>query len=316
MAPALAGQLGRVDCRLVGGRIKVGAKNIGGQMQSTFRGSGRVQESFALDLTTVWPKLVYQALGSEFEIRLAVSAGEQVSIHRAPQPMVAGTRAAFRQQADGGVEFTWSDGTQSVSLAGHTLWHLWLADPDLCARELLPLLRLLHPSWAFDKQGAAVERALLAAAEQNWTDRWPRWNELVDQLGDDEYSRRRAADQALRNAGLAVVPFLQNLDREDLEPEQRSRVRRIVASLKRFNEEDTAARAALWLAGDPTIWLVLLGREQPELRRAAARELPEILGRPIDFDPDADAATRAGQLARLRAELTPAAEPAADEARS
>lgn len=314
MAPALAGQLGRVDCQVVGGRIKLTAQHIGGQMSSTFRGSGRVQESFTLDLTTVWPRLDYQASASTFEIRVAASAGEQVAIQREPSQGTETAQVGFIQRPEGSVEFTWRKAQESIALEGRTLWHVWLAEPELCTNELLPLLKLLRPSWDLDKQAISVERALLAAAEQDWTARWPRWTELVAQLDDDQFTRRRAADRALRSAGMSVVPFLQNLEIARLEPEQRSRVRRIVANLQRFNDEDTPDRAALWLAGDPSIWLTLMARDDVSLRRIAAGELAEILGRSIEFDPAGELDLRAGQLAKLKAEvLQPvAAKPTAD----
>lgn len=304
MASPLAGQLSRLNSRIVGGRIRVTSQNIGGQMSSTISGGGRVKESFDLDLTTAWPRLEYQASAKTFEIRLSVSAGEQVTIQRETSQETAPTRVSFKQVPEGGVELVWRSGEQSTTLAGSTLWHVWLADPKLCNSEVLPLLKLLRPSFELDKQAEALESALLVAAEQNWASRWPRWTELVAQLNDDQFARRRSADQALRSAGLAVVPFLQNIDEAQLEPEQRSRVRRIVASLRRFNEEDTPDRAALWLVGDPGIWLTLMGRDEVALRRVAANELAEILGHSIEFDPEGDASLRAGQLARLKLEIT------------
>jgi hypothetical protein len=303
MTPALAGQLSHVECRLLGGRIWLTSKHIGGQISSTFRGNGQVQESLAVDLSSAWPRLEYQALSQEFAIHASVSAGEQVSIRREPATGTPGPRVIFKQVPDGGVELEWQDGDERAVCRGPTLWHILLTKPQFCRRELAPLLKLVHPDWDLATEADAVEQAVLNAARQTRNDRSARWNELLDELASDAFSRRRAADRALRAAGLAVVPFLRGLDDARLEPEQRMRVRRIVASLTRFDDEDTPDRVALWLVGDPAIWLALAARDDEHLRRTAAAELEEILGRPINFDPTADADKRGEQLARLTNEI-------------
>lgn len=319
MAPALAGQLSRVECRIVGGRIKVTSQKIGGQVSTAFRrGNGQVQESLAIDFGSAWPKIDYQASTAELEIRIAVALGEQIAIRREPASGMSGARIALNQQPEGSVELSWQQGDAAVRIAGPTIWHVWLAEPQRCTEELAPLLRLIRPDWDFAAHGAAVERALFDAAGQSWTEHWPRWAELVQQLGDDRFSRRRIADRQLRRAGLAAVPYLQNLDDAQLDTEQRSRIRRIIDHLQRFEDEDTPQRAAIWLVGDSRVWLALLTRDEESVRQTAAEKLAEVLGRSIDFDPAGDAATRAGQLARLRAEIEvarPAVTPPVDEAR-
>ena len=141
-----------------------------------------------------------------------------------------------------------------------------------------------------------------AAAEGNLPDP-QRWAALVEQLGDERYSRRAAADRELRAMGRVVFTYLQGLDRDRLDAEQHYRVRRIVMSLAANMNNDLPPEIARWLAGDPVVWLALLSRDDESTRRLAAERLEALLGEPISFDPAADPATRTEQIERLRQEV-------------
>src|SRR4029079_14969066 len=52
------------------------------------------------------------------------------------------------------------EGTSQRSLGGDSFWHLYLAEPDLVRRHLVPLLEILHPSWHLASMGSAIEEAL------------------------------------------------------------------------------------------------------------------------------------------------------------
>jgi hypothetical protein len=66
-----------------------------------------------------------------------------------------------------------------------------------------------------------------------------------------------------------------------------------------------ARQIAVWLAGDPATWLVLLERPEASIRRTAARQLTALRGEPIAVDPTADPKTQARQRAQLRAKFEP-----------
>jgi len=60
---------------------------------------------------------------------------------------------------------------------------------------------------------------------------------------------------------------------------------------------------ASWLAGDPSVWLILLGRSEAATRRQAARQLSAMLGGPIPVDPEADPSTQKTQMEQLRSRI-------------
>jgi hypothetical protein len=142
-----------------------------------------------------------------------------------------------------------------------------------------------------------------AAAEGDLPDPG-RWAVLVEQLGDERFSRREAADRELRSLGRVVSIYLQQLDASQLDAEQHYRVRRILMALSARTDNDTPPEVAQWLAGDPVVWLAMLSRDDEPTRRLAAERLKALLDGPIAFDPAADAATRQGQIDELRLRIS------------
>jgi len=191
------------------------------------------------------------------------------------------------------------EGKQQVYSAP-SLWHLLLAYPAETKRHLVPLLELLHPNWRLSETAATVEIELLRKAGSNEISDRKRWAELVERLGDDSFAKRQAADRALRAADPTVLSYLEQLDFRRLDAEQQFRVRRIIESLSDRLGDDLPEQVASWLAGDTSVWLILLTRSEVATRRQAARQLAAMLGSPIPVDPEADPATQKNQIEQLR----------------
>jgi hypothetical protein len=194
------------------------------------------------------------------------------------------------------------DATREIEAA--SLWHLLLAEPELCRKEIVPLIAMLDADLALVKRAEAVEAALydLPVRRRDDGDRrqWSRW---VEQLGADKFAERRGAELNLRAAGRPAALYLAALDLDQLDPEQRLRVRRVLAARRSPAKNETPRRVAERLAADPRVWLALMTRPDPDQRRHAAEHLAQLLPTPIQFDPEADAAARAKQIEALRAKL-------------
>ena len=119
------------------------------------------------------------------------------------------------------------------------------------------------------------------------------------QLASERFAERETAERELRAAGQVIVPYLQSLPSDQLDAEQTTRIRAIVGSLS-VEYEDRVDRVVAWLAGDETVWLTLLDRDDLEQRRFAAAQLAALLGQEIEFDPEAAADARREQIERLR----------------
>jgi hypothetical protein len=200
------------------------------------------------------------------------------------------------------------EGKQQIYSAPN-IWHLFLAYPAETKQYLVPLLELLHPNWKLSESAATLESELLRKAGNKETSDRKRWTALVEQLGDDGFAKRQAADRAIRAADPAVLSFLQQLDFSRLDAEQQFRVRRIVETLTDRLGDDSPEQVASWLAGDASVWLVLLNRSEVATRRLAARQLIAMLGGPIPVDPEADPASQKTQMEQLRLRIeSPASE--------
>jgi hypothetical protein len=149
-------------------------------------------------------------------------------------------------------------------------------------------------------QIAQVEAELLAAARRGHVPDRGRMGELVRQLGHPEFAERQAAHREFRALGQSAASFLEQLDENALQVEQRTRLRQIKRSLQ-LSTGDTPMRVASRLSDDKVLWLSLLERDQLMERQLAARHLERIVGHALAFEPAASPAARRGQIHRLRA---------------
>lgn len=236
------------------------------------------------------------------EEKLSITAGTdgRVAIRRKPGSKGKTVPSEFLQEPSRPLMLTFGKDAEKRSIKAPTIWHLLLAHRDACKRYVLPSFELLHPNWKLLDQADQVEKELLAAARSGKLPDRKRWAELVDQLGDPRFARREAADRQLRALGRPVVAHLRSLDRDKLDAEQQYRIHRIIRSLTSTLGDESAGQVANTMLGDPTIWLILLGRDSKATRQTAARHIERLLDGPIDFDPAADPATRKRQIEALR----------------
>ena len=193
-----------------------------------------------------------------------------------------------------------------------------LLHPDECNRQLFPLLAGFFRCCRVLQQMNSVEETLLADATASDIASRQRLKELVQQLGDDHFANREAAERQLRTLGGWVSGPLRQLDFHQLDAEQQVRVQRIleVTALRLRLQRRTAEQipldrqigplsreVAVWLAGDPATWILLLERPEGAIRRTAAKQLACLLAEPIAIDPAADPETQASQRPQLWAKI-------------
>jgi hypothetical protein len=126
--------------------------------------------------------------------------------------------------------------------------------------------------------------------------------ELVNQLGSRSFQQRQSAARQLIEIGQPLVAFLDQLDQQGMDREQRRRLAEIDKALN-TGSPDTPARAAAWLAQDRSIWVALLDHADYDCREHALARLQQLSSARIQFNPSADPGTRHSQIARLRQQL-------------
>lgn len=282
---------------IVQGRIEVQGRRFGSPALKT------PNEQFIIRAVGGRASISYQLTGSEGKFSLQLSDGNRLHIVHEPAADSSRPRLEYEQAPAEPIRLTVGAGEDQTVYVAKDLWYLLLAEPEVCREHLAPLVEVLIRDQNLAKLARQLETALVKAGSAGTGAERERWAKLVDALGDDRFSRREAADRQLRQVGPAVVTFLTRLDPLHLDAEQQYRIRRIVRALSDRSSEDTPELAASWLAGDPTVWLDLMEREEESTRKVATRQLETILGKPVPFDPTADAATRQAQIDKLRAAI-------------
>jgi hypothetical protein len=260
--------------------------------QITFRGGGGVGNTGSI---------AYERTTPQEEFKIEVTSDGALRFSRTPKGSSTMTPIQFSQGSGDPLSLTVGAADKQQVYRAPTLWHLLMEHPEE-SRPVVALLEQLRPQWGIVKVTASVEAELLKTAGGKRPDRQA-WLALVQQLGDDQFTKREAAERRLRSVGPGVLAFLQHLDFDQLDAEQQSRIRRIIKSVSRQTTDDTPEQVAAWLSEDPAIWLVLLSRADASVRQTAAKQLSAILGEPISVDPAADPAAQKDKREQLRARI-------------
>lgn len=292
---AMSNQLRYSQLRIMGGRIKVTtddpARAIDYSSQIEDR-EERLQLSSVGGLVT----MNYQLATPKFRYFFEVQNGSQVTIRREPAARSNHDTWELTQKTAGPLVLRIGKKDSQRQVIAPTFWHLFLAEPEFCRKELVPLMEVVRPNWRLvDDAALLVSRLVQAPNSANNVDRQRVWT-LILQLGSDKYVERQAADRELREMGSALLPLLRGIKQSQLDAEQRYRLTAIENDFSGQDREDSPEIVALWMAGDPHTWLALLQHPEPATRRVALEQLKRLLGTELEFTPEADEPTRAAQL--------------------
>lgn len=279
---------------------------------STSSSSNGQTESFSLSGNNGEPVLRYSRSNSGEAFSVLADGGKLLKIKRAMQGQ---PEVEFTQTHGEPLSFVVKSADNRQEYRGATLWHVFLAYPEVTSASLIPAIEPVSPEWNLTRLFASVEKCLLRRAFDGEDVRRNQWAENVRQLGSEEFARREAADRRLRASGAAGLAYLEQLDPKDLDAEQQFRVRRIVGYLAVKLGDSSAEQIAARLAGDTTIWLAFLDRPEVAVREAAAKQLGLITKSAIEFEANAPQEVRARQIEKLRLSLaSPAARGKMDDA--
>lgn len=206
----------------------------------------------------------------------------------------------LHQPLEGKLTVTIESGGSLTQTSAASLWHLMLAEPQLCEQHVTPLLESLRPDWRIAEQGDSIRKALLATAGTDVLAQRAEWRQWVADLSHANFQKRQAADRALRAVGQPVIAWLSRLDPAELDAEQRQRVRRICTELA-DPSPDSPARVVSWLIDDKAVWLAMIAHGDLDQRIAAADHLSKLCRRTIPFDPHASQDQRQTQMRALMA---------------
>lgn len=250
---------------------------------------GGSKESLNINAGGDEPSLSYRFTGPDREWTLDVH-GNSVRL----EDKCAADTLVYEQREGVLLKLTLQAGTAPKrQITTRSLWYWLVFSPEI-RNSLLPRLEALRFDWELGRQADEIRRELIKADRDRWMTRRADWTRSVAQLGDEDYQIRQMADRVLRSGGSAAAAFLESMGEAELGQEQRRRVARIIAAASR-DTDDPATVATAWCF-DCEVWCRLLQEEEAEVRALAADHLAQLLGRPLVFDPSAQAPVRTAQV--------------------
>lgn len=303
LSSGMANQMRYIEVAVISGRIVATSEMSGRSVTSSANTADR-QEQLTVNLSTTRVDLHYELLTPRLQVSVDIADGDELTILRQPRSGSDVEPLKFHQPRDGQLLLQLGDEAQQPEAwKVDSLWHLLLAEPEVCEQELLPLLKLIKPDWRLMPMAEEVEEAMYSTAQasRNWNRQ--SWGKLVSELGSDRFAERRQAEQRLYDLGTIILPYLRGLDRSRLDAEQQYRVRMLVRNLSSANLHDTPQNVASWLVADPHVWYTLLERGDVQHQHIAADQLEELLGQTIQFDPAADPPARQAQLQAIKQQI-------------
>jgi hypothetical protein len=130
---------------------------------------------------------------------------------------------------------------------------------------------------------------------------------IVGQLNSDDYSQRAAAQRDLEQIGEPAALYLLSEPHPVLSAEQAARLNKFLAPYRPMDDQMLAR-----FRKDPNFLLDILYNDNHDLRAAALEHLKRLTGRDIEFNLDLTGDQRVAAVTKLREQLAPATQPAAN----
>ncbi len=289
-----------VHLDIISGRITAHRpKYSRGKTISVGEAGSPVREKLETGLSGQRPSLKYERHDSHQHVFVEVDAGTDVMIREETIDERDPTSFHFVQLPNGRGTLTVQANGSTVKYDGASFWHLLLEHPQVCEQTLVPALESLRTEWRLSDTAHNIRAGLLATAKAPLAANQAKLANLIRQLNDPSYVKRRSADRQLREIGQCAYSYLKRIDSSSLTVEQALRVRNVQRSLD-CQSGDTADRIVAQLTGDPEIFLVLLDHPNPENRLAAHLHLERIAGTTLEFDAYDSSDHRELQVATLK----------------
>jgi hypothetical protein len=261
---------GGVPCDVVMGRIALSSRHSLPPRSVSCEGE-QGRETLCIQARDGTSVVRYETVSPQERLTIDLTSSE-VRITR--MDTSTNTVVRFLQPARGPLRLEICAGDQSRKWESPSLWHLWLAEPELCEEYLQPLLTPLRADWQLAEMAGRIRVALLQQAEGALPAK-AELDALVEQLAAPTFSARQAAQRQLRAHGVSILGYLNQLPLTSLDAEQRQRLNDIRESFA-HNSPDSPQRVAAWLISDRLLWKTLATDSDQTLRRLAAQQIERL----------------------------------------
>jgi hypothetical protein len=259
--PGVFSESGLIRFRLLSGRIQVDPMRYRkGTAEIT---NDDFNESITVSSSAGAPSVYYRFRDEYQRIQLVAENGKNLRIESV---ILATGEQAVLEQRDGG-PIRWStrrDPSVSSDLnqqvIGPTLLHIIGQDEAGFQIHVDALLSRMLLGRSLIELTKRTEIYLRKNSDQLSIVSSDQINELIDQMRSQKSSQRRAAAIKLTQFGTSAIPFLSAaLERSDLDAEQRTRIKMLIARCPRV-DEDTPSSLACLLSTDRSHWQIMAKR--------------------------------------------------------
>lgn len=251
--PNLLARVGGLPCQVVMGRIVLAEhRGLAGRsdtVEDTITGR---RETLCIQTTSGQSVVRYERNDAVETVAIDFLGQGDLRMRRA-LPGTTPITVHFVQPLRGPLKLEVTQGEQTRKYSAPTLWHLVLTEPKACHDHLLPLLEQLRPDWQLAARIEAIEQGLRSAGEVHVPLDRTELDRLIEQLASPKFAERQQANRQLEARGLSLLPDLEQLNREQLDAEQRCRLDELQAALI-ATTPDTPERVAAWLVADRKLW--------------------------------------------------------------
>lgn len=268
---------GVVRFQLIGGRLQLDAPRH--RKGSQNRESGRFFESITVTACRGIPSLHYVYQSPQQRLTLSVQNATHIRIESVFPD--SGQRIVLDQPGTGPISWAVSQGAQKREHSGATLLHVRSDDPTTFDQHCGGLIQRILRGRSMEKLSASTEAILLQQLADKHACNAEAVHQCLQQLRSPKASVRRKAEKQLLSFGTSILPILDTVHQDDLDAEQRDRIRQLRRRLRR-KDDDTPRSLAMMLINDRDHWSRLsprLSREQltlanTHLTRVGLQSLP------------------------------------------
>lgn len=210
-----------------------------------------VSESITVTSEGGVPSLHYLLQTTEQQLTLNVQHAGNVRMES--RFLKSTQRAIVEQPVFGMIRWSLSDSGHTETRSGATLLHLREHDPDAFDLHFGPLIACLLRGRSLIMLMDETSLAMVEQARRGGTPSVAEIKDMVESLSAPTVVQRSYAHRRLLKWGTPVIPVLHTLWNDDLNVEQRARIRDIRNSLRTF-VDDTPASLAKLLVNDRSYW--------------------------------------------------------------
>ena len=242
------------------------------------RDENGVYESITVTAERGIPSMHYVCQTPDHQLTLSVQRADSMRIESWFPKL--GERAVLEQPAVGAITWEHDRGDLHDQHQGQTLLHLRHADPVNFDLHFGMLAQRLLRGQSLQALSEATRTKMLSQIETTATPDAETIQRCVDRLRSSRRAKRVEAERQLLAWGTPIVPTIQAFPSEELDSEQKERLRIILCRL-RPRIDDSPATLAKLLINDTQYWGAVAAELSPEQIQLANRHLVRYGAEPL-----------------------------------